>query len=344
MRRILELCIELDRIAYETYCGLAGVTSDEDLSGVFANMAKEERQHIDWWSDLLVAWESGLVPDIVDEHDFVHKLEDVLVEVTHMRPDDLSELSSDQMLDLAARLEFYMLDPVFGELLDLMRPGSRGDVSRAYAAHVVHLVDAIEQHYSTDGLARFLARVLRRAYRDQQRLASLAIRDQLTGLLNRRGLIGHLAQWVSWSERYGRPVAAVLLDIDRFKSLNDTMGHAAGDRALVIVADTLRESTRGSDVIGRFGGDEFLVLAPETGEEDLIGLMSRIVENVRTKTLEVNEHEVALSVSVGGAWVVGPGADVEGLLAAADRSLYAAKEAGRDRAGHPVGLGDALAV
>lgn len=337
VRRILELCVAMDRIAHETYTAMAASTADGDLATVFTRMAREEHQHVDWWTDLLVAWESGLIPDIVDEHDMLNKLTELKGEFDGALPDSIESMSTDQMLDLAARLEFFMLDPIFGELIDLMQPGSRADMSRAYAAHVYRLVEAIETHCDQGGLAQFLARVLKRSYRDQQRLAALATRDQLTRLLNRRGLLGHLRQWSSWSARYGRPLSVLLLDIDKFKSLNDTLGHAAGDLALQAVAGALQNAVRDADLVGRFGGDEFLILAPETGREDLELLMKRVLESVRAIEFHFDDERVNLSVSVGGSWTAG-GEDtpIESIIAAADRSLYAAKESGRDRFGEPL--------
>lgn len=333
VRRVLELCVELDLIAGETYAALAAATDNEQLRVVFAHMAEEEQQHVDWWTDLIFAWESGLVPDIVDEHDVAMRLSEVKTDIEQTVSERFDSLSSDEMLDLASRLEFSMLDSVFGELVELMQPGSRVDVNKAYAAHVLRLVDAIERHYSRNGLARFLARVLKRAFRDQQRLASLAVRDQLTGLLNRRGLLGHLKQWISWSARYDRPLAVLLLDVDRFKNLNDALGHAAGDLALQAVAAALQETIRDSDIVGRYGGDEFLILAPETGEADLELLMERVVVKIRTTPIEIDGRPISLSVSVGGACAHGNAANVEAITAAADRSLYSAKAGGRDRAG-----------
>ncbi len=344
MREILKLCVSLDRTAFETYRGLATEceTRHPELATIFSQMAKEERRHVDWWSDLLVAWESGLVPDIADEHELLARLQEVEAEVDQAIPEFFRELSIDEMLDLAAHLEFYMLDPAFGELTDLMQPGNKAEVRKSYEIHVMRLVESIEAYHTKAGLASFLARVLKRTFRDQQRLASLATRDQLTGLYNRRGLFGHLAQWLSWSARYGRPLSVALIDVDNFKRINDTLGHASGDDALRAVAGALESAVRTSDVVGRFGGDEFLVIAPETDEAELARLMDRVNITVREAPLMAGTEPLFLSVSVGGAWTPGGFAvEAETLIAAADRSLYEAKEGGRDRAGAPMLSGPA---
>lgn len=342
MRRILELCVQLDQTAYDTYTQLAQSCEDSQLKTVFAQMAKEERAHVEWWGQVLEAWETGLVPDVADEHDLYTRLAALAEDVAQAVPDSCQGLSTDEQLDIAAHLEFYMLDPVFGELIDLTHPGDSVNYQEAYARHVMRLIDTIEERYSAQALAGFLARVLRRAYRDQQRLSSLATHDQLTGLLNRRGLMGYVRQWVSYADRYGRPVGVLLIDVDRFKGINDSLGHAAGDDALSAVSRALLSAVRTSDIVGRYGGDEFLVLAPETDTDELRLLMDRVVTTVRDAVLITSEGTLKLSVSVGGAIADGIAhATPEAVLATADRSLYAAKEAGRDRAGEPLPAGPA---
>lgn len=343
MREILEMCVELDGIARDTYLQLAQVTqADDDLHSVFMRMSAEESHHVEWWSDLIVAWDDGLVPDIVDEHDLLGQLEEIRAEITVAIPERVDDLSVDEMLSIAGRMEFFMLDPVFGQLTELMQPGSRLDAREAYAKHVLRLIDAIERRHSEKGLASFLARVLQRAYRDQRRLAALAMLDQLTNLYNRRGFLGHLTQWLSWSERYGRPVALVLVDVDHFKSINDMLGHPAGDDALVAVADAINSAVRRSDIVGRFGGDEFVVLAPETDADELTQLMERINTTVGERPLVAGGEPLVLSVSVGGAWTPGGvSVSAESITACADNSLYEAKAAGRNRAGTPLQAGPA---
>ncbi len=335
MREILEMCVELDRTAAVTYEELARLCTDAELGTTFAKLAKEERQHVEWWSELLAAWDAGLVPDIADEHGLLQRLKEIRNDLAASLPDDLSLLDEDGMLDLAVRFEFFMLDHAFSELTELMQPGGHAMRHEAYFRHVTRLIEAVEAHHSQRRLAGFLAHVLLKVYRDQQRMASLAVRDQLTGLYNRRGLLGHLRQWLAWSARYGRPLAVILVDVDEFKRVNDVHGHMVGDRSLRLVADALRGGVRTSDVLGRFGGDEFLVLAPETDRGELQQLMERLITCVRDSSAAAQDLP-DLTVSVGGSWTNGGIAiEPEVIIAAADASLYEAKADGRDRAGAP---------
>ncbi len=348
MRDVLEMCIELDTMAAETYRSLASACTDPEVATLFEHLAAEEDSHVGWWSELLESWDSGLIPDIVTDPDAILKsIREVQDDVRASIPSDPAALSPADMLEVAVHLEFFLLDPLFAELLDLTEPGRTGHHRDAYARHIDRLVGAIERHAANDSLSRFLARVLKRALRDNVRLATLATRDPLTGLYNRRGMLGHLTQWVSWAARYGRPIMVLLIDIDHFKTVNDTHGHLVGDTVLKSVAGAIGSSTRESDFVARYGGDEFAVVAPETDADEFAALTKRILTAVRDVRCPGRDGvDVRVSVSIGGA-VLTPGFEltpstIDLLLAGADASMYEAKATGRDQAGVPA-LVDSLA-
>jgi diguanylate cyclase (GGDEF)-like protein len=337
MKDLLELCIDLDDLASRTYRAMSEAVDDETLAHEFTMMGSEEEAHSRWWRDLLHAWEEGLVPDITtDREDLLPRLVEVREELSSSLPTSFEQVSTDEMLSAAARMEFFMLDPVFVELIEMTEPGGSTRHRDAYSRHVDRLVDLIEEHYSATDLARFLARMLRRAWRDYRKLTALAHRDQLTGLYNRRGMYSYLTHWISWSKRYDRPLGVMLIDVDHFKSVNDELGHLAGDDALRNVAEGLQRAVRDSDLVGRYGGDEFVVVAPETDEYELGALMNRIATEVASFVAVSWEGAMPVTVSVGGAYTRGDvSATPEALLAAADQSLYEAKAAGRGRAVSP---------
>ncbi|MBE0416408.1 MAG: diguanylate cyclase [Coriobacteriia bacterium] len=342
MREILATCVEFDTLAATTYRVLSEHCADADLAVVFDQLAREEESHVGWWQELLDAWDQGLIPDVVNDPDtLLEDLQQVRDDIATSLPEDLSALTPAQMVELAAHLEFFILDPVFAELLELTEPGRTGHHREAYARHVEQLVGAIERNSSTDSLASFLARVLKRALRDNVALAAYATHDPLTGLLNRRGLISHLEHWISWAYRYERPLMVLLIDVDEFKRINDEHGHTVGDSALECIADALKSSARASDLIARYGGDEFAIVAPETDAVEYGALVQRVLTSVRELHCPDWDGEfVPLSVSVGGAVLSPRGAHseraIDVLLAGADASLYEAKNSGRDRAGWPV--------
>ena len=167
-----------------------------------------------------------------------------------------------------------------------------------------------------------------------RQLAETSRLDPLTGLLNRRQLEEDLAVLWDRHRRYGHSYAAVLLDLDRFKVLNDRAGHLAGDATLRAVADTLRTGTRGGDRVYRFGGEEFLVILPEAAEDAARGAAERHREAVAALAIPHPGIGAAaiLTISAGVAILAGDGdAGIESWLSRADAALYAAKQQGRNR-------------
>ena len=183
------------------------------------------------------------------------------------------------------------------------------------------LLQAFMAVTAVTGLA--LAAVVRERRAAEKRLRRLAVSDPLTGLGNYRRLITALAGEIRKSQRTERPFAVLLLDLDDLKGINDRHGHLAGNRALRRVADALRVSCRSIDTTARFGGDEFAVILPETGEIGARSVAQRISDE-----LAVDMEPPAVSLSVGAAEYPRDGLTIEGLLGVADRALYDMK-AGR---------------
>lgn len=344
MREILALCVDLDGRAERLYRALAQRVDVEDLRALFRSLADEERAHVGWWTELLDAWERGLLPDIVDDPEsLAARLARVRTNVIAAQTSFPDPYDASAALALAAQVEFFMLDPVFSELIDLMEPAGAASRHEAYSLHVERLVRAIAHHAAPGSLASILATVLERTWADNRALTRFATTDALTGLRNRRALDTHLTQWLAWAARYGRPIAVALVDLDGLKAINDAHGHRAGDRALRAVAERIGSSMRASDLALRYGGDEFAIVAPEAGPREYKALARRLLEAVRTEPLRIEGGlEVPLRVTVGGAVALDPAGSaprtVDEMIAAADVSLYAAKQAGRDRAGAPVTL------
>lgn len=158
-------------------------------------------------------------------------------------------------------------------------------------------------------------------------LKQLAAHDKQTGLYNRRRLDELLAKEIDRAQRYTRPLSVIILDIDKFKTINDTLGHLTGDIVLQETADLLKSSVRSSDLVGRWGGDEFIIICPETALDKGVLLAERIRSNYK-------KHEFkeagSLSVSLGVA-SYRDGNDEEDILSHADVALYEAKGKGRNQ-------------
>ncbi len=163
-------------------------------------------------------------------------------------------------------------------------------------------------------------------------LNAMSTTDTLTGLFNRRALNDILGHEIDRARRYRTGLSVILCDVDRFKKVNDMYGHTAGDQALQALSATLARSLRKADVLGRYGGDEFMIIMPETSIEGAQSLGEKIRAAVNTIELEVTEKKrISISISIGAASCCVPAEDIDTIVARADAALYLSKKAGRNK-------------
>lgn len=198
-----------------------------------------------------------------------------------------------------------------------------------------HVARPIEK---TEFLLRVRAQVRHKAGNDRllsdvEETIAMAITDPLTGLCNRRYLQRHLTTQIRQAEEQGQPLALLLLDIDHFKVINDTYGHDVGDVIIREFAHRLRAHTRGLDLACRFGGEEFIVLLPETNAENAGNAAERLRRVIMDKPFSPGNGvaDIAVTASIGVAEYQGKGDGGDALIRRADQALYAAKRAGRNR-------------
>jgi diguanylate cyclase (GGDEF)-like protein len=166
-----------------------------------------------------------------------------------------------------------------------------------------------------------------RMRRTQDKLERLATHDHLTGTLSADAFHGRVAQELQRNRRYRQSVALLYLDLDNFKSLNDTHGHQTGDTVLRLTADALRRAVREVDVVGRLGGDEFAVLMPETDGTLAAAAARRLSDGIR----HAFDGTPAVTASIGIVSFAETAATADDLLRRADQAMYEAKRAGKDR-------------
>ena len=164
----------------------------------------------------------------------------------------------------------------------------------------------------------------------QNKLAVMAMHDALTGLPNRSLLYDRFNIACAQAQRNNRKLAVMELDLDRFKTINDTLGHAAGDELLKATADRLSAMVRKSDTVARLGGDEFVVLIPEfTNIKDVLKTAQKILSAFQ-KPFIIDGQELQVTTSIGIAVYPRDGSNIEELLKAADAAMYYTKEHGRN--------------
>ena len=159
----------------------------------------------------------------------------------------------------------------------------------------------------------------------------LAETDELTGLFNTRGFAIAANRLFGQALRYGRPASVLMIDSDNLKSVNDGYGHDAGNRLLRQVASAVQAELRATDVPARYGGDEFIVLLPETPPKGALDVAERIRAAIGARPLAIDSQQIVTSVSIGAACFPEDGRTLDALAARADRALYQAKQEGRNR-------------
>lgn len=165
-------------------------------------------------------------------------------------------------------------------------------------------------------------------YQDMTRLASI---DNLTGILNRRTLIESGVQELIRSRRYNHPLAFLMVDVDYFKTVNDTHGHHVGDCALKALTSLGTEVLRKTDLFGRLGGEEFAVILPETSQEQAIVAAERLRSEIENMEIQINQQKLQITISIGMTMLQAKDEAIEKIMQRADAALYKAKGAGRNR-------------
>ena len=167
-----------------------------------------------------------------------------------------------------------------------------------------------------------------RMYQDLHRIATT---DPLTDINNRRQFFELAEREFSRSLRYGSALSALMIDIDHFKKINDTYGHQAGDLVIVTVARTFSSILRNSDICGRYGGEEFAVLMPETGIDTAMIVADRIRSAVESQVIRFQDTDIRVTISIGASVINADSTNIHTLLSFSDQALYRAKESGRNK-------------
>jgi len=242
---------------------------------------------------------------------------------------------SDAPLRLASRLR--SLEPT--RQIPILLIGDAEDSDRFIKALELGVNDYLVRPIDEQELvARVRTQVRRKRYQDRLqatflRHLSMALTDSLTGLHNRRYLSSHLDSLMGRMSDSEKPVSLLMIDVDHFKKVNDTYGHGAGDEVLREVGQRILRNIRGFDLAVRFGGEEFVVVMPDTPISVALGVAERLCEKMAEEPVHISDSQdkIAVTLSIGVAECRDGGDDGERLLKRADEALYEAKKAGRNR-------------
>ncbi|MBU2262343.1 MAG: diguanylate cyclase [Proteobacteria bacterium] len=188
------------------------------------------------------------------------------------------------------------------------------------------------------GLFAMQSAIAIRNARLYSKIEQLSVTDELTGLFNRRGFFQLGEREFERALRFGRPLSALMLDIDNFKRVNDTHGHTGGDQVLRVLADCFRQNTRAIDIAGRYGGEEFAILLPEILQSEAIQIAERLRQSMADLSIPIGSEnglfppvDISIAVSIGVAALSKDVPSLTDLISRADQALYRAKDSGRNR-------------
>ncbi len=333
---ILNLCLNMDSLAEQTYAGFAAAEPNKGLAEAWRLLSRDEAQHVGYWRLLLQRSRHGAIPPIFEDPEISRRsLEASLVRLSSRLASVSGPMGAQESLSIACSIEADFLDQTLLQLLHFIRVVSDGpDPFTEYQEHLNRVLCMVNTSATCPEL-RLIGETISRLWTDNRRLLDSSFVDPLTGILKRRGFARAVLPLISLARRKEWPVSVLMIDVDRFKQINDAYGHDAGDCVLREVASILAQGFRGSDVSARLGGDEFVLFLSECGRDPLQG----IGEKIRSRVEELAMRE-GVTVSIGGTTVVpDDGTPCERLLAAilarADEALYSAKREGRNRVAVP---------
>lgn len=332
-QQILDLCIEIDSTAHRVYEDFEATEKDPELAAVWRRMKDDEASHVRYWRILGGFQKTAIIPTLVDEAEAVLEKLTACAKDLHELPGSMKETTDPQRrLAIACRVEISFLDETLLQLLRYVETVDRGEQAMDnYNRHLEEFIHTVADRGSSPEL-RLLAMAIRHLWEDNRKLLQLSTVDTLTGLLNRRGFYQTAIPMTNLIRRKGEGVAVAMADIDKFKAINDSHGHPEGDRILARTAAAIRSSIRTSDIAGRYGGEEFIVLLSPVQPESL----QEVGEKIRRGVEAAGAEGIAATVSIGISWCVPARTDetthlLDALGKKADEHLYRAKETGRNR-------------
>lgn len=331
MTRMVDQCLRLDNHATRLYMNLVRHSVNQDLKAFWQAIAAKNEQNRRYWDQLLVWAGKGMLNNLFDDPQKTLNELTALQEIVLDLANSCGQVrSKEKAFTMAFKLEFYLLHPAF-ETLSQYVATFNGDTASdlTYARFVNPLFDALQQYSLGTLELELVGEVIHRLWKENRRMAFLSNYDELTGIFNRRGLfnaVGHLAHL---AQRNDNTVGVLMIDIDHFKAVNDNFGHQYGDEILRRVAGCLRDVIRASDVLGRYGGEEFLVFLSSV-EPDALG---EVGEKIRQAIIDMPDNKAKVTVSIGiahGNVDRNVEANVKALIHQADEKLLVAKASGRN--------------
>lgn len=329
---ITNTCYELDKKSSEIYDEIASLTEDRTLKRFWQEMAGEERTHVKFWDIIVEMAENGMLPQVFEDPEGTKKeLEDIQNKVDNLWSKFKHEPNNSDSFLLAYRIEFYLLHPAIGTFFHYMKGvETKNNPIDTYEQHLAKLNTMIGKQGTISPELDLLAEAIQTLWKRNRDLARKSSLDEMTEIFNRRGFFDTITPLLHLSQRHQYAVGVMMTDIDDFKKVNDTYGHQTGDQVLKVVASILKNNVRSSDIVGRYGGEEFVIFFNDVEKDEIL----HIAETIRQKIERDTYKPAPVTVSIGLAQGVihDPIHDeIMHFISRADESLYRAKRSGKNR-------------
>jgi len=299
---ILDLCVDIDKTAVEIYTSLSDYAENDALRGFWGKMVTDGQSRLEYWQRLKALPEFDELPDAFDNPDrVIHELKQRAEQIHSLQEQWEKDQTVSSAFVIAYRLESYKLHPAMRLLLQYFRPIADGELpeeEKLDETNIDALVAALRKYGKSTPELELIGETLQRLWDQNKTLSEQSMIDPLSSILNRRGFFMMAQQLAHLSKRNRIPISVLLVEIDSFKTINELHGPQRGDEIIKIVATTLQSALRQSDLIARYGGDEFITLLPNTAEEGAVA----VAEKLREAIMNSRPLGVTVTVSIGLAY------------------------------------------
>lgn len=332
IHRIILKCKEIDFLAYETYIKISKYCKKKEVSKFFKKMSFEEKSHILFWEKLETLSNQGFIPQVFSNPEIIFKeLNELLLKSKKLQHLIVEDIQVQTAFLIAFKLEFYFLHPAIEVLFHYIKTfDSEVNPGDTYENHIREFIIALKKYGNSSPELELVGETLGKLWAENRKLASTMMIDDLTKIFNRRGFYDAIIPLCHLSFRSKMEVAFFMIDIDDFKKINDKFGHKKGDEIITTIASLLKVSIRKSDVVGRMGGEEFVVFATNIHENNIAAMATNILETIVKHTKNIVPTTVSIGISTG-MFSKDIEKDIEDLIKKADENMYKAKEMGKNR-------------
>ena len=331
---IIQACLWIDGKACTTYHKFAKDAKNEKFKKAWQDRADEEKEHIRFWKAALELAEQKHLPlifkDSLDVKKKIIKTRNAIDKLT-------SQITKydvyPEQLTLAFMLESCMLHPAFMVMFHSYR-FLNNHIDKDYEKHIVAFIKMIRDFNNDLSIlhVNLFCENLYDLYKVTMEYLDNSLRDTLTGLYNRRGFINYVNPALCMAEKNSMSVGIIIIDFDEFKLINDSLGHPSGDIALKAEAEIINSCIREIDVVGRYGGDEFIVFVNTDNFDSLREICERIRKTTEDKSEELSGFPFTVSLGAAEGEILKPQEKyLAEIINNADRKLYEAKKGGKNR-------------